>query len=78
MGNAAMMLKTRDRAAQTPQGIDVGKLGGDRHGERGVCRAAIESSAGQTRRTPVRRCVTGSIDRCYKPLLLARLRRSAA
>jgi dihydroxyacetone kinase len=45
MRDAAMMLKSLDRSAQTPQGVNVRKLGGHDHGERGIRRSPIQSGS---------------------------------
>ena len=47
VGNAAVMLKARYRPAETPEDINIGRLGGQGHGQRSVGRPAIEAGAGK-------------------------------
>jgi len=48
VGYAAMVFEERDRAAQAPQNVEVGRLGGQGHGQGGIGGAAVESCAGET------------------------------
>ena len=47
VGNAAVVLEGGERAAEAPEGVDIGQLGGDDHGEGGVGGPAIEAGAGK-------------------------------
>lgn len=47
VGPSAMVLKGCDGALDGPEGIEVGGLGRERHGHRGVGGLAIETGAGE-------------------------------
>ncbi len=47
VGDAAMVLEGCDGAVDGPEGVDVGGLGGDGHGEGGVGGLAVEAGAGE-------------------------------
>ena len=47
VGDAAMMLEAGERAAEGEEGVDVGELGRDGHGEGGVGGATVEAGAGE-------------------------------
>ena len=47
MRDTAMMLKLGDRAAQSPEEVDVRRFRGQHHGQRGVGGDAIESRSPQ-------------------------------
>ena len=47
VGDSAMVLEGGYRAAEDPENVEVGRLGGEGHRQRGVEGAAIESGAGE-------------------------------
>ena len=47
--DATMVLEVCHRAAQAPEGVDVGELGRDGHGKRGVGCTTIEARTRQAR-----------------------------
>ena len=47
MGPAAMMLEGCDGAAEGPEGVEVGGLSRERHGEGGVGCLAVETGPGK-------------------------------
>ena len=49
VGPSAMVLEGGDRPFESPENIEVGGLGGERHGQRGVGRLAIKTRAGEHR-----------------------------
>ncbi len=46
--DAAVMLESGNRAAQSPEYVEVGGFGGERHGERCVGRLTVEAGASET------------------------------
>jgi hypothetical protein len=48
MGDPAVMLERLDRSAQSPEGIDVGQLGRNRHREGRIGRTPIETGSSET------------------------------
>jgi len=49
MGKAAMMGETEGRTAETAEYVEIGRLGGERKGERSQRSLAVESGAAQAR-----------------------------
>ena len=47
VGPSAMMLEGGDGAFDGPEDVEVGRFGGDRHGDGGVGCLAVESCAGE-------------------------------
>ena len=47
VGDAAVVLEGGDGAAEGPEGVEVGRFGGEGHGEGGVGGLAVEAGAGE-------------------------------